>query len=1381
MSRPHLACLNVKGCGDQGKFESLLALLRREHVDLCVLMESHLTEKMALGYVARHPQVRIISNSPSSTAAGVTFLSCTDRVRWEADPVFYKDPDGHALGVNVAFYDGREVVERMKVLGVYLPNLNVGTKQRDFLQTLPPEATARVDLILGDFNIVEEAIDRMPVRADSPSAVALLRENLVTTGRLCDGWRLANPGVLDYTFVSTNATASSSRLDRIYIRPNLHVRCTDWKSTHCPQITDHKLVSFKFHPGALIDRGPGKPRFNSSFLKNEEYDEVMTKALTPADVDRVTEGWTYEHETDENGKESSWMEKGATADPAKNLKAWEGLLKNLRAVGLGFQTRKARSLLKRERALTRCYENALKQTRNPRSVERINALKAELEAFATLKADKAKWNAHAQILDRGEGNHKQFYRLADYTRENGSIAGLRNPNGPDPDKVLTEPAEMVEVVFDYYGGLYTRVPADAAAQRILVKNLKTDVDFETPLTKRITIEEVKGVLWSMTNCTSPGPDGITYEFYRHFQEQLIRPLTVLMNIMMFEQGEKAFIRPEGWAEGMITLLYKKGDRTDIKNYRPISLLNTDYKIFTELLMKRLLPPLGGLLGKHQTAFMPGRHIADNIKEVQTLVDRANQTGESIFVLFLDQEKAYDRVDHSFLWRILRRVGIPPIIIRAIQNCYVGATSTVSVNGHMSSPIDILGGVRQGDPLSCPLFNMVIETLALAVLNCPELPGVVDSQGDVHKVSMFADDTSIVLTELEQWKAFDRVYKLYARASNAKLNGPKSDAVAAGEHDNKISHLGTIKATYIGSIKYLGVPVGNNVDYKPFWKSVEDNLMGVIRKWKLVVGLSLFGRLIIAKSMIVSLLWYPARCIPAPKGYFERIDASVRAFIWGKGEHTLSAENLIRPVSEGGLEALHVATMVEALNLFWIHRWHSMGEDTESRPGWIQLAADIVTHDATPRADKSLMKRPCEQLWPSKLKPLIPSDDFPLQSINFWDSWAGTNAHTKKPQKEHRHNQKQPSTRKEVLDTLLWFHPSIQARWDSTTWSRVKVGKFGIVPETIQDLVWMHTKSDAYYEFVDIPAAGARDSPEANKKRRDRAIFDFRKVTSHMLENQLNPTMPKEWIDLLGPLSQAGVRDLSGPIVPKPLNLWSNERKEHCELTSRSKPMYAFLIQDVRGSDELSTYFAPLLASWNWRHTKSVSTKKVWKSCKAKGGVWDGKFQTLLWKCLLGKVPTGQHWLQPSGKMNCPECRVPQTAEHLFWDCPIAQAVWREARRVNEEITGSSKLAAPLERWEDVLFNSCWPIKQPLENRRWRTLYSEALWAIWIVRNAWSHKEIPTFSKQQCIERFRVKIRARIRVDRQIALGCGSQRVQRGHFAALWKHSLKNQADPDYLG
>lgn len=323
---------------------------------------------------------------------------------------------------------------------------------------------------------------------------------------------------------------------------------------------------------------------------------------------------------------------------------------------------------------------------------------------------------------------------------------------------------------------------------------------------------------------SPGLDGLSVEWYKAIlkdnsessgRTKLIQGLCCFYNKVL--ATGKA---PKTWTEGVLSILYKnKGAREDTRNYRPLTIMNVDYKVFAEILMTRLISVLREVIGGHLSAFLPGRLIDDNIRTVQMLVAKYKNSSDGVHLLFLNQEKAYDRVSHKFMWEILARIGAPERFIQCLRALYEGAKVNLFINGNCSESIDLdLGiitteldgsketcsGIRQGDQISCPLCTIVIEALAEAVLQSPDVTGV-SLSSTLIKTLMYADDTVVVLKNRTEAEAMTRLLHRYGLATGAKVNWNKSCLLTVGEAEIHIPEVRRVSPE--NPYVHLGIPVG----------------------------------------------------------------------------------------------------------------------------------------------------------------------------------------------------------------------------------------------------------------------------------------------------------------------------------------------------------------------------------------------------------------------------------------------------------------------------------------------------------------------------------------------------------------------------------------------
>ena len=168
--------------------------------------------------------------------------------------------------------------------------------------------------------------------------------------------------------------------------------------------------------------------------------------------------------------------------------------------------------------------------------------------------------------------------------------------------------------------------------------------------RNLELSELEQGMDHLPSGKSPGLDGLPVEFYRK-----LWPIIKLDFFEMVQEVQNLGVLSDSQRKGAIRLVFKKEDRSDLKFYRPISLLNVDVKIIKKTLALRLGKILPSVISKDQTG-IPGRNIATNLHTLNDIVKYANSKNVEAAILFLDQEKAFDRVDHQFLLKTLKHLN-----------------------------------------------------------------------------------------------------------------------------------------------------------------------------------------------------------------------------------------------------------------------------------------------------------------------------------------------------------------------------------------------------------------------------------------------------------------------------------------------------------------------------------------------------------------------------------------------------------------------------------------------------------------------------------------------------------------------------------------------------
>ena len=144
--------------------------------------------------------------------------------------------------------------------------------------------------------------------------------------------------------------------------------------------------------------------------------------------------------------------------------------------------------------------------------------------------------------------------------------------------------------------------------------------------------------------------------------------------------------------GMISLLYKKNDKSLLNKWRPISLLNTDYKILAHILANRLKGVISHLINSDQSGYIKGRTIATNIRLIQDVIDKLNNDETEIAAIFIDNKKAFVSVSHTYLNMVLKKLNFGTSFIKWVNAIYNGAESCIINNGWTSKPFSIKKGI-----------------------------------------------------------------------------------------------------------------------------------------------------------------------------------------------------------------------------------------------------------------------------------------------------------------------------------------------------------------------------------------------------------------------------------------------------------------------------------------------------------------------------------------------------------------------------------------------------------------------------------------------------------------------------------------------------------------
>ena len=319
---------------------------------------------------------------------------------------------------------------------------------------------------------------------------------------------------------------------------------------------------------------------------------------------------------------------------------------------------------------------------------------------------------------------------------------------------------------------------------------------------------------------------------------------------------------------------------------------------------------------HSQKCVKGRKITENIHLAQDLVDAIFKNKSNAAYIFIDQEKAFDRISHQFLFKTLERYGFGENFIKWIKIIYSGVTSRVKVNGFLTETIDIRRGVRQGCPLSALLYVLCAEVLTTNIRKNENIKGFMLNNSNEHKESMYADDMKVCVTTEESIHELFKLFKLYESATNSKINQDKTEAMWLGNWIGREDTPLGLKWTS-GEIKFLGVYVGNNraLASQRTFEEIIEKLKNKLSYWN-SKHISKKGKIRILNIYGLTKLWYALEIHNISNSLINEINHLIKNFIWN-GYHQRPLSVLNYPIEKGGLALQSIEAKIKTLRIRWL--------------------------------------------------------------------------------------------------------------------------------------------------------------------------------------------------------------------------------------------------------------------------------------------------------------------------------------------------------------------------------------------------------------------------------------------------------------------------------
>ena len=861
---------NVRGVADKQKRKAIFEA-QRNNADILILQETHSKDTDEKLWEYEWGGDALYSHG-TSAAKGVGVFMVKGMKKYVSN--IFRDLDGRCI-----IFDLKVNETTISVAAIYAPNYDSPT----FYKQVETELEKRQEnkIIIGDFNLTLEVdIDRKNTYNNNSKARDVLVD-MMDQFSLRDIWRVQNEEKREYSWHKSGNINMASRIDFALVSGGLDQNVKE--ILYLPSImSDHRplylLVEVNY-----VERGKGYWKFNNSYLQNIEFVEGMNK-----EIEATIASCENRHPVD----------------------TWEILKSRIKKYTVGF----ARTVVSEQNIVIgnlseKLNEYFSKLPLDKRETELMEKTQKDLDEKMMEKAKAMLFRSKARWHELGEKSTKYFFSLEKARYNAKTCFKLLDQEGLE----ICDSQKILEAQRKYYQKLYEE-DTDVEFTMQNIYDIKVKEEKRLIQEEQITMEEVEEAIKCMNNNKTPGEDGISVDFYKVFWSRI----KVLFMSMINENFERKMLH-ESARKGILNLIPKPNkDSRCIKNLRPITLLNTDYKIIEKVIANKMIPSLEDIINKDQRGFMQNRRIAVNIRKMLDIMKHVETEDLEAVILSLDFVKCFDKCSFSILHGSLDFFGFGSIVKQWTRILYRGFTVKVQNNGCLSTPIQINKGVHQGGCCSSIYFLVIAEILALSLRANEDIDGIT-IQDIRNLLNQFADDMDIctICNERSIRNICSELHRFYYQ-SGFTVSYEKTTLYRIGSLRHSCAQLYNIDE-YVWSNKdivVLGVTVSHEDIIQKNYEPVICKARQLLSSW-FNRGLSLIGKIQVVNTLIASLFVYKMMVLPLiPQRIIKGVENIIRDYIWSGKKAKISFKILQNKKCEGGLDLVNLRCKEISLKATW---------------------------------------------------------------------------------------------------------------------------------------------------------------------------------------------------------------------------------------------------------------------------------------------------------------------------------------------------------------------------------------------------------------------------------------------------------------------------------
>ena len=889
---------NCNGLNDSKKRKDVFEFLRKKKADIYCLQETHLLAQSE-NFIRANWGYNVWVSGSDTNKNGVAILF-NNTFEYKIIDV-QKDNHGCYIVMSVEF-----LKKKCTLVNLYGPSCGDKPDFFDNVCRLIENMGNDHVIVTGDWNCA------LNTKLDTRNYTSIHNrprtrkkiQGIMTHYNLFDIFREIYPEKRSYTWRKFNSI-KQARLDYFLVSEEV-LNMTSNVVTEPAYRSDHSLVMLLLKKEQFKRDRPFW-KLNNSLLRDRKYILEIKKIIS--EIKKQYAVPVYDVNNIDN------IPNDDIAFVINDKLFFETLMMEIRGKTISYSTFKKKTELEKERELEKEIID-LEQSLQDNNVSHLEKLKTQLQEIRESRIQGIAVRSRIRWINEGEKTSRYFCSLEKRQFLDKTIPFLEKDDG----HIITDQECILNEVKIYYEKLYSsqdnpdvNIPTNLTNAPVL-----THEDSEL-LEGQITYTEAAAALKNMKNFKSPGPDGFTVEFFKFFFID-IGPFLVRSVNEGFLEGQLSISQ----RQGSITCIPKEGKpKRFIKNWRPISLLNTAYKIASACIANRLKHVLPNVINECQRGFMKGRYIGENIRLIyDTIVYTENEDIPGM-LFTVDFEKAFDSVSWSFLQKCLSFFNFGPDIIRWVTTFYSNISTCIGVNSQYSSWFSIKRGVRQGDPCSPYLYLICAEILSLMIRNNSDIKGI-SINNEENLLSQFADDTTLFLDGSE--KSFREAIFILSRfslMSGLKINFEKSQIIWLGSQKNSnIRYMRDKNFIWDpGTFKVLGIMFSTNVS-----SIVSINYQGKLCAMKNIMAMwrnrnvTPYGKIIVIKTLVFSKIVHLLINLPdPPEQFIFELEKELYSFLWNGKQNKIKKSVVCKQYCDGGLCMLNIRTFLSSMKLNWLKR------------------------------------------------------------------------------------------------------------------------------------------------------------------------------------------------------------------------------------------------------------------------------------------------------------------------------------------------------------------------------------------------------------------------------------------------------------------------------